>query len=351
MTNPAAGLFARRSVPEGIRMTTVGLWFVLLTLLVAVAATNTGNNALYMVLALMLAVLVVSGVISRQNVRGLEVRLAEPGEVHANRPFTVDLTVRSRGRFLSRWFILVDLGKGSKPLLIPHLPPGSKSASSIEVLVGRRGAHKLPAAHVASLFPFGFFRKGERYRLGFEILVFPELFAAATVQPAETPHLGEDPARRAGWGHDLHELRAFRRGDDPRGIHWKQTARTGRMIFTERTAEQSRRLSILFDNGVGVLSTPELESRFERLVSEAATAAVDHLARGFDVELVTREGATGFASGQRQRLAVLERLARIAPVPAGGDPLRSSDYRVPELRLRLEAPEAAGIPAAGRRAG
>jgi uncharacterized protein (DUF58 family) len=337
-------------------MTTVGLWFVLLTLLVAVAATNTGNNALYMVLALMLAVLVVSGLVSRQNVRGLEVRLADPGEVYVNRPFTLDLTLRSRGRILPRWFVLVDLGKGSKPLLIPHLPPGSKSASPIEVMLGRRGPHRFQAAHVASLFPFGFFRKGERYKLGLEVLVFPELFAAATVRPTETPHIGDDPSRRAGWGHDLHELRAFRPGDDPRGIHWKQTARTGRMIYTERMAEHSRRLAILFDNGVGPLAGAEQEKRFERLVSEAATAAVDHLARGFEVELVTREGVTGFAAGLRQRLSVLEILARVEPVAVAATPLQSSDAQVPELRLRLEAPTvpraAGGDPPQGeRRAG
>jgi uncharacterized protein (DUF58 family) len=320
-------------------MTTVGLWYVLFTLVVAVAATNTGNNALYMVLALMLAILVVSGFVSRQNVRRLEVEIEPPGEVFANRPFTLGLTVRSRARLLPRWFVLVDLGKGAKPLLIPYLPRGSKSASPVEVLVGRRGLHRVAAAHVASLFPFGFFRKGERYRLGFEHLVFPELFAASEVRPAETPQIGDDASRRAGWGHDLHSLRGFRRGDDPRGIHWKQTARTGQMIYTQRTAEHSRRLAILFDNGVGELKDPADAGRFERLVSEAATAAVEHLQRGFEVQLVTRDRTTGFAGGLRQRLAVLEILALTEPVAASPEPLQASDPRAPRLRLGLERGE------------
>src|SRR5581483_578512 len=86
-------------------------------------------------------------------------------------------------------------------------------------------------------------------------------------------------------------------GDDPRRIHWKQTARTGSMIFTEREAEEGRRLSIVFDNAVGELATPESRARFERLVSEAATAAVDYLGRGFEVELRTRDERLAFASG------------------------------------------------------
>src|SRR6185295_8959332 len=198
-------------------------------------------------------------------------------------------------------------------------------AGRIEMMIGSRGRHSFPFAHVSSLFPFGFFRKGVRYRVALEVLVFPEVFPEGATRLSGAFQQGEDASRRAGWGHDLHDLRAFRHGDDPRGIHWKQTARTGRMIFTERTAEHSRRLSILFDNGVGTLATPELASRFVRLVSEAATAAVDHLARGFDVEVVTREGSTGFASGLRQRLALLELLARVEPVAADPEPLRPSD--------------------------
>ena len=43
-----------RAVPEEIRITRIGLVYVLFTLVVGIAATNTGNNALYLALAVML---------------------------------------------------------------------------------------------------------------------------------------------------------------------------------------------------------------------------------------------------------------------------------------------------------
>lgn len=329
--------FRRRAVPEGIRITTVGLWYVLFTVLVAIAATNTGNNALYMVLSLMFSVLILSGVISRGNVRRLEAGLETPGEVFANRPFQVSFTLKSRARVFPRWFLLFNLSRSSQPLLIPYLPRRGTSVGQIEMMVATRGHHSFPFVHVSSLFPFGFFRKGVRYRVDFETLVFPELFPAAGLRPEESETTGDDTSRRLGWGHDLHALRAFRRGDDPRAIHWKQTARTGELIYTERAAERSHRLSILFDNGVGeIKEDAALQSRFERLVSEAATAAVDHLARGYEVELVTRDRTLAFAGGARQRLAVLEALALIQPVPRSGETLVSADPRAPQLRLRME---------------
>jgi len=330
----------RRVVPEGIRITKVGLWFVLLTVVVAVAATNTGNNALYMVLALMLAVLVVSGVTSRHNVRGLEVTVGEPAEVFAHRPFRVSFQLTNRGWFLPRWLLLVTLDRGGPPRLVPYLPRHGASRGELEVLVPRRGRHDFPDLHLSSLFPFGLFRKGARHPVDLEVLVFPELFAAARSRAAESGPFGQGRSRRANWGHDLHALRSFRQGDDPRGIHWKQTARTGDLVFMEREAERGRRLSILFDNGVGTVRG-EAAARFEGLVSEAATAAVDHLSRGYDVELVTRDRNLAFAGGPRQRLAVLETLALVQPVARRGEPLVSSDPQAPALRLSLEREAAA----------
>lgn len=329
----------RRRVPEGIRITRVGLWYVLFLVVVAVAATNTGNNALYMVLALMLAILVISGFTSRENVRGLDVEVEPPGEVFANRPFALGFTLYNRSRLFGRFFLLFSLQKKGQPLLVPHLPRRGRSVGRIEGLLPARGRHRLDAAHVASLFPFGFFRKGVRFRLGLEVLVFPEIFpAAAAVRDAEHPQ-GEEASRQAGWGYGLHALRAFRRGDDPRSIHWKQSARTGELVFMEREAETSRRLSILFDNAVGGRLDADRRSRFERLVSEAATAAVDHLARGYQVELVTRERRLPFTAGPRQRWAILETLALIEPCERAATALAASDPRAPQLRVHLEPAE------------
>jgi len=329
-----------RSTPEGIRITKVGLWYVLFSVVVAIGATNTGNNALYMVLAVMLALLVVSGVVSRQNVRRLAVDLEPPDELFANRPAAFRFALHNRGGLLPRWCLLFSLSSAGTPRLVPYLPRGRASRGEIELILPRRGRQPLPAVHVASLFPFGFFRKGVRYRSAGEVLVFPELYAAAAERPDGESDFGETPSRHPGWGHDLHALRAFRQGDDPRRVHWKQTARTGGLIFMERESEENRRLSILLDNGAGDLAG-EAAPRFERLVSEAATAADDYLARGHEVELVTRDRRVAFAGGRRQRFAILETLALVGPVPRSSAPLRAGDPRAGELRLALREGEPA----------
>ena len=329
----------RWPVPERIRPTKVGIWYVLAALVVGVAATNTGNNALYIVLATMLGVLVISGISSRVNLQRLAFELAPPGEVFANRPFHVRLTVRNRGRLLPRWLLVFSLGEPGQPLLVPYLPRGGTSRGFMELLLPRRGRHRFSSVHVGSIFPLGFFHKGLRYRADVEVLVYPEIYPAASTAPERSSARGDGFAQRIGWGHDLHSLRAFRQGDDPRRIHWKQTARTGSFVYTERESEEGRRLSILFDNAVGPLATPATAARFERLVSEAATAAVDYLGRGFEVELVTRDERLPFAGGPLQRRSVLEALAVVQPRPLAPRPLVAGG-EAPALRLAMEPDQA-----------
>ncbi|MGE5233629.1 MAG: DUF58 domain-containing protein [Acidobacteriota bacterium] len=326
----------RRPVPEGIRITHVGLWFVLLTLVVGVAATNTGNNALYMVLAAMLGLLVVSGLASRHDLRGLGVVVDPPGEVYANRPLRLRFELHNRSRFMPRWMLQVAIGQAAPQLLVPFLPRAAATHGHVETILSRRGRHRIDAAHLSTLFPLGFFRKGLRYPLALDLLVFPELFPPGTAPIAASRRSGEESMRRVGRGHELHALRAFRPGDDPRAIHWKQTARTGTMIFMEREAEESRRLMVVFDNAVGKLDEPG-RARFERLVSEAATAAADGLQRGFEVELVTRERVVPFGRGQRQRWAILEALALIEPTARSRAPLVGDDARAAQLRFSMVA--------------
>lgn len=348
-----------RPSSEGLRINKVGIWFAIFTFIVLLAATNTGNNGLYLVLALMGGALVVGHLAGAHNVRGLEVEVRPPPELFANRLAVVELQLRNRGRFLPRWWLLLQLSSRdfesdgeraavqASPSLIPHLPAAGIEERQLEILMRRRGRHRLRSVRVASLFPFGLFNKSVRYGTDLEFLVFPEVFTATARRSVQSGRLGDEASRKVGWGHDLHGLRPYRAGDDPRGIHWKHTARLGDLILKERESEENRRVSIVFDNGVGALTDRGQKRRFERLVSEAATAALDYLGQGFEVALLTRQSSLRFASGASQRLAILETLALIEPTEKAARPLDTGQPSAAELRLTMDA-ALAGKAEAGR---
>jgi uncharacterized protein (DUF58 family) len=342
---------ARRTVPEGIRITRVGVWYVVLTLLVAVPAANTGNNALYLVEAGLLAVLVVSGFLSRGYLRGLEVTFEPPGELYVGEPAALAFRLETRGRWLGRRLLEVSGPAGSSAALVAWLPPRRQRRLTVDLTPTRRGRLPVPYLHLASIYPLGLFRKGLRYRLGGELLVFPAILPASELRRAGAAAGDEQRLRRAGRGHELFSLRRFRPGDDPRGIHWKQSARTGSLVYLEREAEEGKRLSVVLDNGVADLRGAAAERRFEELVSRAASAAHHHLARGWEVELVLREGGIGFGRGRSHRLRILEALALVRPVAATGRPPAPADPNTAVLRFAMDGEAALADGGVRRRSG
>ena len=93
-----------------------------------------------------------------------------------------------------------------------------------------------------------------RYAVGLELLVYPELFPPASGRRRRLGTRRRSRRRRAPAGDTTcTRCAASAPGDDPRGIHWKKTAQTGGLVYQEREAEETLRLSILFDNGAGRL--------------------------------------------------------------------------------------------------
>ena len=323
-----------RLVPEGIRPTKVGMWFVVFALVVGLAGTNTGNNGLYMVLALMLSTLGVSGLLSRNNVRALRVVLAPPGELFAETPAAFEVTIENLGRRLPRWMLVLSLGTEiSSTALFPYVPARGRRSATLQITPPRRGRYKISTAHLGTLFPLGFFRKGSRQTIARELLVFPRLAKGDQVTIETSAQLGPRPSRRPGLGHDLHSLRLLRPGDDPRRIHWKQTARTGEMIYMEREAEQQRRVSIVLDNALDLSDGSRAHDLLEERISEAASAAVEYLKMGFEVELVSRTAQVPFGGGRRQRRVLLEALALLEAAAPTARPLEAAAGR----EIRFEA--------------
>ena len=321
-------------MPEGIRPTKAGLWFVVFALVVGLAGTNTGNNGLYMVLAVMLSMLGVSGILSRNNVRALRVILEPPGELFAETPAAFAVTIENLGRRLPRWMLVLSLGKEvSSTALFPYVPAGGRRSTTLEITPPRRGLYKISTAHLTTLFPLGFFRKGSRQEIPRELLVFPRLAKGEQVTIETSAQLGQRASRRSGLGHDLHSLRLLRPGDDPRRIHWKQTARTGKMIYMEREAEQERRVSIVLDNALDLSDGDRAHARLEERISEAASSAVEYLKAGFEVELVSRTAQVPFGSGRRQRRVILEALALLEAAAPSARPLEALAGR----EVRFEA--------------
>src|SRR5258707_5153905 len=88
----------RRATPAWRRtltFTRLGRWYTGLTIGIGLAAINTGNNLLFLVLGLMLASIVVSGILSEQSLRMVRVERRLPSGATAGQPTLVGLLARN----------------------------------------------------------------------------------------------------------------------------------------------------------------------------------------------------------------------------------------------------------------
>ncbi len=272
-----------------------GLAYLAIILIIAVAALNTGNNLLFIVVSAMLAAIIVSGFASAAILNDLELDIGLPEHVFAGETLLARVTLRNRRRLLpalsvsvvpprrqsarkrlkwersvfvypskapaeKQWVHLPDLNlrlvseqKKSSGIFdnrayFPYIPARGTVSRELELKFPRRGRYVQDSFGLSTRFPFSFLVKTRKVPLSREIIVYP------SVQPTDEffeilPMItGEFENFVRGRGHDLYRIREYLPEDSARHVDWKASARTGSLKVREFTREDERKLRIVFDN-------------------------------------------------------------------------------------------------------
>ena len=309
MIAAVARVWGRWRPRRTIRPTREGWWCIAVAVGLGVTAMNTGNNLLYLLESMVLALIVVSGVLSEQSVRGVRVEPLVPGEIYAGTPCTIGARVRNTKTKRPSFSVALDRPKTRQTLAyIARLGAGEERLVTWDETLPRRGRHRLAGVRIATRFPFGLFVKASRVLGADDILVYPRRVPPPPVLMRQANGLGTAPARKRGRGHDLHDLRAYRSGDDPRLIHWRVTARTGTLTVRELEAETAQDAwVVLRGDGQGDAE------RLELALADAAAVASALLKRGARVGLLGPGIDIALGQGPGQIRRVLTALALYAP--------------------------------------
>ena len=300
------GMSRRRS----IRLTSEGTRFLLFTFGIGLAAINTGNNLFYLLLAMMLSLIVISGLLSEHCLRRLEFRRHVPDLIMANEPTSLTLSVTNRNRHLPSFSLrLLDVVEGQdvdRGLAIRLLPARSSVLLSYPLLATKRGWIRFEGTRAQTLFPFGLFLKKGLYPTEVHLLVSPPIkpLTVRFIDELVGEGQGESLPRR-GDGTQLYNLRLYQPGDDSRAIHWMTTARTSQLIVRETEAEDQRRITVV----LSIVAPEELESLFERSVTFVASLLSQLTERAHPVRLIVGTEDSGLGSGSAHLFEMLRLLA------------------------------------------
>jgi uncharacterized protein (DUF58 family) len=305
------------------KLTRDGIIYLGAVFVLVLAAVNTGNNLLFMILACSLAGILISGILSRVVLTGVELKFDMPEHIFAEQPVLAELELRNEKEIWPSFSLLVvgetKKSKGhvlTKPVYFPYIPRASAARQKVELNFPKRGVYRQDAFGIRTRFPFGFFEKTRTVDSKIEITIYPR------VQPADQfyevlPLLsGEMSSYFRGRGHELHSLRGYLPNDSARFVDWKVTAKTGR----EFAREDERRVMLVLDPFIGpprgksgALAAAEHAEQFERAVSMTACIAWHFSEINSVMQFRTDRFATPMASANEIIYPTLHELAVVQP--------------------------------------
>jgi len=310
-----------------LRFTPEGRTVILLSLGVGFAAVNTGNNLLYLVLAMLLSLIIASGFLSEWGIKGLAIKRTFPPYIFAQTPCSILVQVTNNKRYLPSFSLeLEEEIDGEKKGGLAYLFRVGAQKTQTQVYrlsFPRRGIHRLQDPHLLTRFPFGFFIKGSRTKETREVLAYPQLLPREELL-LEQAH-GDESARsrpHKGRGEEIFAVREYLPGDASRDIHWRSTAKRAQPIVKEYERPGVKKVHIVLDTSVPEKATASDLALFEQRVSRAASLAYHLLMKqDFLVGLTVGAEVIPAQTGDAHLHRILRALALVAP--------RHGDWRQP----------------------
>jgi uncharacterized protein (DUF58 family) len=295
---------------RSLRLTRDGWFFLAVTIAIGLAALNTGHNLFYLVFAMLVSLIVVSGLLSERVVRHLQIERRLPAQVFARHPTAVEVRVRNTSRRRTCYAVEIHDGlEGQERCrvgFVDRLDPCDERAFVGVRTFPRRGRQAFRRIHLVTRFPFGLFEKTRIVAARESRLIYPAVTDEEGRRLAQG--IGQDGFRKHRLGEEIVGLRRKLDDDDPRRIHWRVSARTGEWMVTEHAERLDRPLALFFDNR-GVAG-----NAFEIAVERAATLLWSAARTGRTAHLYSWDAAFR-QDGPETLYSALAFLAEVAPLP------------------------------------
>jgi uncharacterized protein (DUF58 family) len=274
----------------GLRPTPRGILACVAAVLLWIAARVTGlvparTIALALLLALLVALLLL--LLVRPGLRVDRQVLADAVPARSTAPIRMRLQRGPR----TAW---VPLGVGEVRLDLPPALGGPRSLPLAAVMdhrlpVLRRGVHLLGDSELRVTDVFGLLRLRIRIATTDRVIGLPVLepLAPAQARLVGIDRRGTGAAGDMGSG-DLGVIpRPYTSGDDVRRVHWRASARTGRLMTREEEPSPSVSAVLVLDTRDPGPVDPALAQRLEdRAVDHTASLLLALAARGWDVRVL-----------------------------------------------------------------
>ena len=295
------------------------LQFLILAIVLVVAAFSTGLPFLFFLLYVGLLVGGGSYVLTRLGLSDLEAGYAVSQlSGHVGDRLRITYTLRNTGRLPKPWLEV------HNPTTLPGglegraLSLGGRAERSwlVRAELLRRGHFRIEPLMIRTGDPFGFFEASAAVGQGITLVVYPRIEALPLwrLPPANIEGAHASPERTLQTTPLATAVRPYAPGDAMNRIHWRSTARLGEIQVKEFELEQTADAWLFLDldahgaAGEGDRSTTEVAVRVAASIADKALAENRAVGMTVNAHRLTTLPAD---RGSRQRLKILQLLAAV----------------------------------------
>ncbi|MCA9085490.1 MAG: DUF58 domain-containing protein [Planctomycetaceae bacterium] len=309
-----------------------GIGYLAIMLALAVGALLGHRNLPLLVFGMMAGPFILNGWLVYIMLKQVSVSRSAPKNAIVGESVSVELTVHNGKRWLASHMIEVrdavssaKLKKEQRELdgivTFVRIPPREDRTGRYQLQFSRRGRYTLGPLRVSSRFPLGIGERGQTELQMTDVIVRPgigRLLPAWSRQLKEMSESSHHQQSRNGlFDDEFHRIREYRSDDNPRMIHWRSTARRGRLMIREYHQNRHADSLIILDLPV---QPGWSEHAMEMAISLAATICVEQtsFSSGGHYFLAISGSAGTFVSSRSPggfREEALDALAVCAPSP------------------------------------
>lgn len=276
-------------------ITREGIVYVVIMAVMFLGSIIGRTNMLMFVFAMMIGPWVLNGWIAFTMLKRTHAKRFLPHRVLAGEMVSIEIEVANHKWFLSSWLLAARdqvthaRDRFQAATLFVRIPTGQSRRGRYFVRFSHRGEYSFGPLELTTHFPLGLVERGLLFQDFAKLIVHPRIGRMTSRWRSDlwnATELTEQRRMRAGLHDDeLHRIREYRSGDNPKAIHWRTTARRGELMVREFQQTRDRDLILLVELWQPLQPSESDSDRVELAISFAATVLHESLRQSRDARL------------------------------------------------------------------
>jgi uncharacterized protein (DUF58 family) len=310
-------------------------WFYLLIVVIVLGGAMLKEVNLLLILAgMLLGPVLLNWQAVKVNLRGLSIVRKLPPTLCAGDVLSVGVHLTNLRRRMGCWAVVVEeqiqrIGGGNhessrraqaiRPaVFFPCVPAAQTRKGAYRGQLVQRGRYQIGPLRLSTQFPFGLFSRTITVGQAETVLVLPRLgrLTHSWAARRRAAFAGADRRdRRPGPEGDFYGVREWRGGDGQRLVHWRSSARLGKLVVRQLEQPRNRDVTVVLDLWQPERPMDRHVENVELAVSFAATVLADLCRKGgSNVHLAVHNAAPECFGGPASAMLLQGLIERLATV-------------------------------------